>query len=153
MQAVEDARDTQPGQRPTDLDGDALARKVDHDVQGPKRTRNRERTAAWAWRRASSCSFIALTHARDHRTDLLRVTTKFGVMELSEMQRLKQLKNGNRRLKQIVAEQTLDIHALKAMVAKAGGPIAGARRGGVSRRAAQVSGALGALPLRRARGP
>jgi putative transposase len=43
---------------------------------------------------------------------------KYGGMELSEMQRLKQLKDENRRLKQIVAEQTLDIQALKAVVAK-----------------------------------
>jgi putative transposase len=39
-------------------------------------------------------------------------------MELSEMQRLKQVEDENRRLKQIVAEQTLDIQALKAVVAK-----------------------------------
>jgi putative transposase len=39
-------------------------------------------------------------------------------MELSEMQRLKQLEDENRRLKQIVAEQTLDIQALKAVVSK-----------------------------------
>lgn len=37
---------------------------------------------------------------------------------LSEMQRLKELEDENRRLKQIVAEQTLDIQALKAVVAK-----------------------------------
>ena len=43
---------------------------------------------------------------------------KYGGMELSEMQRLKQLEDENRRLKQIVAEQTLDIQALKAVVAK-----------------------------------
>ena len=33
------------------------------------------------------------------------------------MQRLKALEDENRRLKQIVAEQTLDIQALKAVVA------------------------------------
>jgi hypothetical protein len=38
-------------------------------------------------------------------------------MELSEMQRLKQLEDENRRLKQIAAEQTPDIQALKAVVA------------------------------------
>ena len=47
-----------------------------------------------------------------------RWKAKFGGMELSEMQRLKQLEDENRRLKQIVAEQTLDIQALKAVVAK-----------------------------------
>jgi len=40
-----------------------------------------------------------------------RWKAKFGGMELSEMQRLKALEDENRRLKQIVAEQTLDIQA------------------------------------------
>lgn len=34
------------------------------------------------------------------------------------MQRLKQLEDENRRLKQIVADQTLDIQTLKEIVAK-----------------------------------
>ena len=42
-----------------------------------------------------------------------RWKAKCGDIELSEMQRLKQLEDENRRLKQIVAEQTLDIQALK----------------------------------------
>ena len=46
-----------------------------------------------------------------------RWKAKYGGMELSEMQRLKQLEDENRRLKQIVAEHTLDIQALKAVVA------------------------------------
>ena len=49
---------------------------------------------------------------------VLRWKAKYGGIELSEMQRLKQLEDENRRLKHIVAEQTLDIQALKAMVAK-----------------------------------
>ena len=47
-----------------------------------------------------------------------RWKAKFGGLELSEMQRLKQVEDENRRLKQIVAEQSLDIQALKAVVAK-----------------------------------
>src|SRR5436190_19094689 len=38
-----------------------------------------------------------------------RWKAKYGGMELSEMQRLKQLEDENRRLKHIAAEQTLDI--------------------------------------------
>jgi hypothetical protein len=37
---------------------------------------------------------------------------------------LKQVWDVNRRLKRIVAEQTLDIHALTAVVAKIGRPVA-----------------------------
>ena len=43
---------------------------------------------------------------------------KFGGMDINEARRLKQLEDENRRLKHIVAEQTLDIQALKAVVAK-----------------------------------
>jgi butyrate kinase len=39
-------------------------------------------------------------------------------MELSELQRLKQQEDESRRLKHIVAEQTLDIQALKAVVGR-----------------------------------
>jgi putative transposase len=47
-----------------------------------------------------------------------RWKAKYGGMDLSELQRLKQVEDENRRLKHIVAEQTLDIQALKAVVAK-----------------------------------
>ena len=47
-----------------------------------------------------------------------RWKAKYGGMELSDLRRLKQLEDENRRLKHIVAEQTLDIQALKAVVAK-----------------------------------
>src|SRR5262245_65491371 len=43
-----------------------------------------------------------------------RWKAKYGGMQLSEMQRLKQLEDENRRLKHIVVEQTLDIQALKS---------------------------------------
>ena len=52
------------------------------------------------------------------RASLYRWKAKYGGMELSELQRLKSLEDENRRLKHIVAEQTLDIQALKAVVAK-----------------------------------
>ena len=47
-----------------------------------------------------------------------RWKAKYGGLAVSEVQRLRQLEDENRRLKQIVAEQTLDIQALKAVVAK-----------------------------------
>jgi putative transposase len=47
-----------------------------------------------------------------------RWKSKYGGMQFSEMQRLKKVEDENRRLKQIVAEQTLDIQALKAVIAK-----------------------------------
>ena len=60
---------------------------------------------------------LVRTHGITEQT-YYRWKAKFGGMELSEMQRLKQVDEENRRLKQIVAEQTLDIQALKAVVAK-----------------------------------
>jgi putative transposase len=60
---------------------------------------------------------VCRTHGITEQT-YYRWKAKYGGLELSEMQRLKQLEDENRRLKQIVAEQTLDIQALKAVVAK-----------------------------------
>ena len=60
---------------------------------------------------------LVWTHGITEQT-YYRWKVKYGGMGLSEMQRLKQLEEENRRLKQIVAEQALDIQALKAVVAK-----------------------------------
>jgi len=60
---------------------------------------------------------VCRTHGITEQT-YYRWKAKYGGLERSEMQRLKQLEDENRRLKQIVAEQTLDIQALKAVVAK-----------------------------------
>lgn len=43
---------------------------------------------------------------------------KYGGLEVSQLRRLKQLEEENRRLKQIVGELTLDNAALKDVVAK-----------------------------------
>jgi putative transposase len=43
---------------------------------------------------------------------------KYGGLEASEARRLRQLEDENRRLKQIVAELTLDNQALKTVLAK-----------------------------------
>jgi putative transposase len=39
-------------------------------------------------------------------------------MDVSEVKRLKELESENRQLKEIVAEQTLDIKALKLLLSK-----------------------------------
>lgn len=44
--------------------------------------------------------------------------SKYGGLEVSEARRLKALEDENRRLKHIVAEQALDIRALKDVVSK-----------------------------------
>ena len=43
---------------------------------------------------------------------------KYGGLEVSEARRLRQLEDENRRLKQIVADLTLDKQALKTVLAK-----------------------------------
>ena len=60
---------------------------------------------------------LCRTHGITEQT-YYRWKAKFGGMQQSEMQRLKQVEDENRRLKQIVAQQTLDIQALKAVVTK-----------------------------------
>ncbi|MNT46609.1 Transposase [compost metagenome] len=47
-----------------------------------------------------------------------RWKAKYGGMEVSEAQRLRALEDENRRLKQMVAEQALDLQALKAILGK-----------------------------------
>jgi len=46
--------------------------------------------------------------------------SKYGGLEVSEMRRLRQLEEENRRLKSIVADQALDFRALKDVLAKNG---------------------------------
>ncbi len=47
-----------------------------------------------------------------------RWRAKYGGMEVSDAKKLKALEDENRRLKQMVADQALDLQALKAVVAK-----------------------------------
>jgi putative transposase len=47
-----------------------------------------------------------------------RWKSKFGGMEVSDAKKLRSLEDENRRLKQMVADQALDIQMLKAVVAK-----------------------------------
>ena len=47
-----------------------------------------------------------------------RWKNKYGGMEVSEAKRLKQLEEDNRRLKELVANLTLDNHILKEVVSK-----------------------------------
>jgi putative transposase len=44
--------------------------------------------------------------------------TTYAGLEVSDVKKLRQLEDENRRLKQMVAEQALDIQALKAVTAK-----------------------------------
>jgi putative transposase len=48
----------------------------------------------------------------------IRWKAKYGGLEVSEARRLRQLEEENRRLKHIVAEQVLDIQALKGVLGK-----------------------------------
>jgi len=49
---------------------------------------------------------------------LYRWKAKYGSMQVSDVRRLKQLEEENRRLKQLLAEATLDNQALKEILAK-----------------------------------
>jgi putative transposase len=46
--------------------------------------------------------------------------SRYGGLEISELRRLRQLEEENRRLKGIVADQALDLRALKDVLAKNG---------------------------------
>jgi putative transposase len=62
---------------------------------------------------------------------IYRWKAKFGGMEVNEAKRLRDLEDENRRLKQLVADLTLDNHALKAVVQQNGEP--GEEEGGRGR--------------------
>ena len=49
---------------------------------------------------------------------LYRWKAKYGGMDVSEARRLRELEDENRRLKHLVADQSLDIQALKAALGK-----------------------------------
>ena len=49
---------------------------------------------------------------------LYRWKAKYGGMEVADARKLKELEDQNRRLKKLVAEQALDIDALKAVLEK-----------------------------------
>ena len=51
-------------------------------------------------------------------TTFYRWRRKYGGLEVSEAKRLRELAEENRRLKQVVADQALDIVALKDVVSK-----------------------------------
>lgn len=53
-----------------------------------------------------------------HQTTIYNWKAKYGGLTVSEAKRLRTLEDENRRLKQIVANQTLDIHDLKAVISK-----------------------------------
>ena len=49
----------------------------------------------------------------DFRSNVLQLETKFGGMEVSEAKRLKALEEENAKLKKLLAEQMLDVAALR----------------------------------------
>lgn len=51
-------------------------------------------------------------------TTFYRWKAKYGGMDVSEARRLRQLEEENRRLKQIVADQLLELQATKAILSK-----------------------------------
>lgn len=49
---------------------------------------------------------------------LYRWKAKYGGMQVSDVRRMKQLEEENRKLKQLLAEATLDNHTLRELLAK-----------------------------------
>ncbi len=62
---------------------------------------------------ADACRINGISEQTYHRWK-----AKYGGLEINEMRRLKQLEQENLRLKQIVADLTLDNRALKDVVSK-----------------------------------
>ena len=60
---------------------------------------------------------LCRTHGISEHT-FYRWKAKYGGLEVSEARRLRRVEEENRRLKQMVAEQALDIEALKGVLGK-----------------------------------
>ena len=60
----------------------------------------------------------ARKHAHQRADFFTRWKAKYGGLEVSEAQRLRQPEEENRKLKQLVAEQALDIVGFKAVLSK-----------------------------------
>jgi putative transposase len=56
--------------------------------------------------------------ARHHRTDLVSLEAEFGDRPVPEARRLKALEEANRRLKRLVADQSLNLQVLKDVAGK-----------------------------------
>jgi putative transposase len=83
-------------------------------------------------KRYSQEQIIRILREVDNGTTVAEISRKYGVsentvyrwkshygdMEAAELQRLKELEHENNRLKRIVAQQALDIDALKELLAK-----------------------------------
>ena len=67
--------------------------------------------------RGTATDELCRRHGISQQT-LYRWKAKYGGLGVSDAQRLKALEDENRRLKQMVAEQALDIQALKGVLAK-----------------------------------
>ena len=65
----------------------------------------------------TSADDVCRRHGLSRQT-LYRWKAKYGGMDVSEARRLRQLEDENRRLKQMVAELSLDIQSLKAVLQK-----------------------------------
>ena len=63
-----------------------------------------------------------MSAARDLGRDVLYLAQQVRGSAVSEMRRLRQLEEENRRLKSIVADQALDIRALKELAKNGYGP-------------------------------
>ena len=68
---------------------------------------------------------------------------KYAGLEVSDVKKLRQLEDENRRLKQMVAEQALDIQALRAVTQKTGSAQGEANSGAVDGRALWAESATG----------
>jgi putative transposase len=87
-----------------------------------KRARFSEEQIIGVLKEAEAGAKVSELCRRDGISDATFYTwrSKYGGLEISEMRRLRQLEEENRRLKSIVADQALDIRALKDVLSKNG---------------------------------
>lgn len=55
---------------------------------------------------------------RDYRDDVLSLEAEYGSLQVSEAQRLKSVKEENRQLKRLIADQALNLQGAKDLLGK-----------------------------------
>lgn len=92
-------------------------RKEDFMVRRPRFTESQIVGALKQVEEGHTVKDVCRAHGVSENTNYNR-KAKYGGMTVSDLRRLKALEDENTRLKQIVADPTLDNRALKAVVAK-----------------------------------
>jgi len=102
----------------TDNEANEIHRRADHPLPGRRLRSNLPRGGILTEHEAGAkCADLCRKHGMSEGT-FCNWKAKFGGMTVSEAKRLKALEDENAKLKKLLAEQMLDLAAMKELVSK-----------------------------------